>query len=167
MTKRTWILTGALLLLACQGPAGRVEERAGGEESGEEESGVARSFATSTVHFEQNATDGDVEVVFAVKGGDEGLTALRIVSPDGRVVADFHAPDHTTLGMRQFRFESPEPGDVARLESAYPARPDFVRGAPAGRRGSGDGGIDHQLEPCRESRRIVRGDDLCHRLAVT
>jgi len=120
MTKRTWILAGMVLLLGCESTGGRGEERGGGEEAGEEVSGPAGSFATATVHFEQNATDGDVEIVFAVKGGDEGLSTLRIVAPDGRTVVDFRAPDGTTLGMRQFRFESPEPRDVASLRSAYP-----------------------------------------------
>lgn len=120
MTKHTWILAAVLLLLGCEGAGGRGEARPGGEEAGEEEAGPAGTFATASVHFEQNATDGDVEVVFAVKGGDEGLATLHIASPDGRVVVDFQAPDRTTLGMRQFRFESPEPGDVAGLKSAYP-----------------------------------------------
>jgi hypothetical protein len=77
-------------------------------------------FAAASVHFEQNATDGDVEVVFEVKGGDEGLAKLVVVSPDGRTVIDFTAPDASTLGIRQFRFESPEPGDVESVKSAYP-----------------------------------------------
>lgn len=78
------------------------------------------SFTKAHVHFEQNATDEDVEVVFEVKGGPEGLTKLTVVSPDGRTVVDFKAPDASTLGIRQFRFESPEPRDVAGLKAAYP-----------------------------------------------
>jgi hypothetical protein len=81
---------------------------------------TSRPFALANVHFEQNATDGDVEAVFEVKGGNDGLAKLTVVSPDGRTVIDFTAPDASTLGMRQFRFESPEPGDVASLKSAYP-----------------------------------------------
>lgn len=77
-------------------------------------------FSVASVHYEQNATDGDVEVVFQVKGGDEGLTNLTIVSPSGRTVVDFTASDPTTLGIRQFRFESPEPKDVKSLKNAYP-----------------------------------------------
>ena len=78
------------------------------------------SFTIANVHFEQNATDDDVEVVFQVKGGPEGLAKLKVVSPDGRTVVDFAAPDASTLGIRQFRFESPEPKDVQGLKSAYP-----------------------------------------------
>jgi hypothetical protein len=64
--------------------------------------------------------DGDAEVVFEVKGGDTGLAKLTVVSPDGRTVIDFTAPDASTLGIRQFRFESPEPGAVESLKLAYP-----------------------------------------------
>ena len=77
-------------------------------------------FATATVHFEQNATDGDGEVVFEIKGGDDGLSKLTVKGPDGRVVVDFTASDPKTMGMRQFRFESPEPRDMKALKAAYP-----------------------------------------------
>lgn len=78
------------------------------------------SFAKANVHFEQNATDGDVEVVFEATGGSDGLVGLVIAAPDGRTVANFNSPDRTTLGMRQFVLESPEPSDVAALKRAYP-----------------------------------------------
>lgn len=77
-------------------------------------------FAVASVHFEQNATDGDVEVVFKIKGGDEGITKLNVISPDGRTVIDFTAPDVSTLGIRQFVFESPEPKNLESLKMAYP-----------------------------------------------
>jgi hypothetical protein len=64
--------------------------------------------------------DSDVEVVFEVKAENDGLAELLIVSPDGRTVVDFKAPESSTLGIRQFRFESPEPPDVAALKAAYP-----------------------------------------------
>jgi hypothetical protein len=83
-------------------------------------SGTTTPFTTATVHFEQNATDGDVEVVFEVKGGAEGLAKLTVAAPNGRNVVDFTARDPATLGMRQFRFESPEPRDAASLKAAYP-----------------------------------------------
>ena len=62
----------------------------------------------------------DFEVVFEIKGGQEGLADLAVVSPDGRTVVAFKAPVASTLGMRQFRFESPEPSDVKALQAAYP-----------------------------------------------
>jgi hypothetical protein len=77
-------------------------------------------FDEATVRFEQNATDGDVEVVFEIKAGDEGLTELKVVSPDGRTIVNFSAPDASSLGIRQFRFESPEPTDIEALKEAYP-----------------------------------------------
>ena len=83
-------------------------------------SGAAAPFPVASVHFEQNITDADVEVVFEVKAGDDGLAELFIVSPDGRTVVDFKAPEASTLGIRQFRFESPEPPGVAALKAAYP-----------------------------------------------
>ncbi len=56
-------------------------------------------FETATVRFEQNATDGDVEVVFEAKGGDQGLAKLTVVAPDGRTVVDFTAPDAVPDGF--------------------------------------------------------------------
>jgi len=81
---------------------------------------VAATFPVASIHFEQNATDGDAEVVFEVDSGDAGLAKLTVVSPDGRTVIDFTAPDASTLGIRQLRFESPDPGNVESLKSAYP-----------------------------------------------
>jgi hypothetical protein len=82
--------------------------------------GQAKDLRVAKVRFEQNATDGDVEVVFKAKGGREGLAKLTVVSPDGRTVIDFRAPDASTLGIRQLDFESPEPKDTAALKAAYP-----------------------------------------------
>lgn len=77
-------------------------------------------FPLASVHFEQNATDGDAEVVFEAGGGDDGLAALKVVAPDGRTVIDFNAPDSSTLGIRQFRMESPELEHVEALKAGYP-----------------------------------------------
>ncbi len=88
--------------------------------TGEAEFAESHPFPTASVHFEQNATDGDVEVVFNIKAEDEGLSGLLILSPDGRRVVDFKAPEASTLGIRQFHFESPEPPDVDSLKAAYP-----------------------------------------------
>jgi hypothetical protein len=110
------------------------------------DSGAPGAFAVASVHFEQNATDGDVEVVFEVKGGDKGLVKLTVVSPDGRTVIDFTAPDASTLGIRQFFFESPEPGDVERLKSAYPEGVYTFTGATAaGDKLHGESTLNHKL----------------------
>ncbi len=110
MTRRMQILAGVTLLLGCYGLAlGAAKE-----------STWSVPFDVARIYLEQNATDGDVEVVFEVQGGNEGLAKLAVVSPDGRTVIDFTAPDTSFLGIRQFRFESPEPRDVESLKSAYP-----------------------------------------------
>jgi hypothetical protein len=111
----------------CQGQASRDIEQ----------SPTAVPFEVASVHFEQNATDGDVEVVFQVKGGDEGLA-----------VVDFTAPDASTLGMRQFRFESPEPQDTASLAAAYPEGAYVFSGVTAsGARLRGESTLSHRLPP--------------------
>lgn len=81
---------------------------------------AAQSLQTATVRFERNVTDRDVEVVFEVTGGEQGLSSLVIRGPDGRVVVNATAPDASTMGIRQFVLESPEPGDAAALRAAYP-----------------------------------------------
>ena len=84
--------------------------------------GVAHAeekFANIAVHFEQNATDEDVEVVFKAKSGDAGLSTLKVVAPDGRTVVDFNAPD-SKLGLRHIDLESPEPKNVASVKADFP-----------------------------------------------
>jgi hypothetical protein len=110
------------------------------------ESGAAGSFPVAKVHFEQNATDGDVEVVFEVKADKDGLAELMIRSPDGRPVVTFKAPDASTLGMRQFRFESPESSDVKSLKAAYPEGAyEFSGTTFAGAKLSGKSTLSHRL----------------------
>lgn len=114
----------------------------------DKERGPSVPFAVASVHLEQNATDGDAEVVFEVKGGKEGLAKLSVVSPDGRTIIDFTAPDASTLGIRQFRFETPEPGDVESLKSAYPEGVYTFTGATAaGGKLRGESPLNHKLPP--------------------
>lgn len=130
------------------------------------QSGAAEAFAVAKVHFEHNATDGDVEVVFEVKGGDAGLAKLTVVSPNGRTVIDFMAPDASTLGIRQFRFESPEPRDIESLKSAYPEGVYTFAGATvAGEKLYGQSRLNHSLpapptflRPGDRVRRVVAED---------
>lgn len=139
MTKRGGILVGTTLLLGSYGLA----VGAAGE------SGASVPFAVATVHLEQNATDGDAEVVFEIKGGKEGLAKLTVVSPDGRTVIDFTTPDKSTVsGIRQFRFETPEPQDVKSLTSAYPEGVYAFAGATAaGDKLQGKFTLSHTLPP--------------------
>jgi hypothetical protein len=85
----------------------------------ENQSSGSRPFGEAAIYFEQNATDGDVEVVIEATGGKTGLAALRVVAPDGRAVVDLKAPD-SKLGLRQFRFESPEPKDEGQVQADLP-----------------------------------------------
>jgi hypothetical protein len=110
------------------------------------DSGSEMPFPIASVHFEQNATDGDAEVVFRVKGGKEGLTKLAVAAPDGRTVIDFTAPHASTLGIRQFHFETPEPRDVKSLQSAYPEGVYTFSGATAaGDKFRGQATLKHAL----------------------
>src|SRR5512134_1879525 len=110
--------------------------------------GPSAPFAVATVHFERNATDGDVEVVFDVKGGDDGLTSLTVTAPDGRTVVSASSPDSSTMGVRQYRFESPEPTDAARLKAAYPEGAyRFAAAATTGDRYASDATLSHRLPP--------------------
>lgn len=114
-------------------------------------SGPSTPFDKASVHFEQNATDGDVEVIFKVAGGDQGLAKLTVVSPDGHTVVDFTAPDASTLGIRQFHFESPEPADVASLKSAYPEGAyTFAGETVGGDRFHGESKLHHKLPATAE-----------------
>ena len=77
-------------------------------------------FEEASIRLEQNATDEDVEVVFEATSGDDGLAALRVSAPDGRVVIDFRSPD-SKLGIRSFVLESPERINDGRIQAAFPA----------------------------------------------
>ncbi len=106
------IMFGAIGLLLTGGVVAGLQRQA--------TAGPEMPYMDVNVRFEQNATDQDVEVVFKVTGGDTGLAKLTVVGPDGRTVIDFTAPDASTLGIRTFVLESPEPGDVESLKAAYP-----------------------------------------------
>jgi hypothetical protein len=61
-------------------------------------------------------------------------------------VVDFKAPDPTTLGLRQFRFESPEPKDPTILTSAYPQGAYTFNGTTVdGRKFHGESTLSHAL----------------------
>jgi len=103
-------------------------------------------FAVANIRLEQNVTDGDVEIVIEAKGGEAGLAKFAVVSPDGRTLIDVSAPDASTLGMRQFRFESPEPKDIESLKSAYPEGVYRFSGvSAAGAKLQGEARLSHRL----------------------
>ncbi len=104
------------------------------------------SFDTASARFEQNATDGDVEAVFEAIAGDDGLAKLTILAPDGRTIVDFTAPGRSAMGMRQFRFESPEPTNVAALKKAFPeGEYTFVGAAASGAQFKDKATLSHHL----------------------
>jgi hypothetical protein len=76
-------------------------------------------FEEAAIYIEQNATDGDTEVVIEALGGDDGLRRLLIRTPDKRLVLLVSSTDPTIMGIREFAFESPEPEGDAIL-AAYP-----------------------------------------------
>lgn len=135
MPKPTVLLPGLIFLLV-MGPVAQVAA----------DEAAPKALDHASVRFEQNATDGDVEVVFEITGGDEGLAKLTVTAPDGRVVADFAAPDSSTLGIRSFQMESPEPKDVAALEAAYPQGTyRFAAMTSSGRELHGEATLSHRL----------------------
>lgn len=72
------------------------------------------------IYLERNVTDNDVEAVVEAGGDDTGLAALAVTGPDGRTLADFKSPD-TKMGIRSFRFESPEPENDGSVQADFPA----------------------------------------------
>ncbi|MBZ0171178.1 MAG: hypothetical protein K8E66_02240, partial [Phycisphaerales bacterium] len=109
---------------------------------------ASTEFDEASVRFEQNTTDGDFEFVFEITGGDEGLEVLNVLAPDGRTVVQFSAPDRSTLGMRHFRFESPEPPNYALLTSAYPEGVYLFSGSTvSGDVLHGEAELSHELPP--------------------
>jgi len=111
MTARAF-LTAAAALAVCSAPATAAPAR----------------FEEAAVRLEQNATDGDAEIVLEIKSGSVGLDRLSVVAPDGHTVLDLTCPEPAKLGLRQFVLESPEPRDPAAVTMAFPAGAYVVRG---------------------------------------
>ncbi len=111
MTKQILTISAVIFLLGIQCAAPDAEKKISS----------ALPFDEAEVYFEQNTTDGDAEVVFKATAGDNGMTKLIVIAPDGRTVIDFKAPDPTTMGIRQFQVESPEPDDIEAVKKAYPS----------------------------------------------
>ena len=78
-------------------------------------------FSVAKILLEQNFTDGDVEVVIFAKGGDIGLKQFCLVSPKGKVIYKFQAPDNgASVGGRELVIESSEPAGTITVLNAYP-----------------------------------------------
>lgn len=105
----------------------------------------AQEFDDLSIIVEQNATDGDTEIVILAKpDSDNGLTRFVVRSPDRRKVVNVTSP-RRVLGMREFRFESPEPAGEAILAS-YPAGTYTFLGIDSeGQKFKGTGELTHDL----------------------
>lgn len=102
-------------------------------------------FEFATINVEQNATDGDTEIVITAKPGDEGLQFFTIHTPGGRSVGQVFSLDRTIMGLREFVFESPEPAGEAIL-AAYPEGTyTFVGISTTGERFRSKARLSHQL----------------------
>jgi hypothetical protein len=106
------------------------------------------SFSKAQIHLEQNATDGDFEVVLEANSGGEGLEKFTVIAPDGRKVVDYTASGAPILGMRQFLFETPEPNDMKIIRSGYPEGVYTLAGlTPSGLKLTGKATLTHRLPP--------------------
>jgi hypothetical protein len=102
-------------------------------------------FENAEIRIEQNATDGDTEVVIFVKGGDDGFKHLSVRAPDRRMVVSTFSLDPTIRGQRELLFESPEPPGEAILAS-YPEGTYVFKGVThAGERFVGRAHLSHDL----------------------
>ena len=139
------ILMATFLAVQCNSPA---PEQAPSASEEEPEPDSYEPFESASLRFEQNATDGDFEVVFELTGGDEGLTRLKIVSPAGDLLADFTSHGDESLGMRKFVMESPEPDDMEEMEKGFPEGTYQFTGIDTEDNGfKGEASLSHQLPP--------------------
>lgn len=103
-------------------------------------------LSSAGIHLEFNATDGDLEAVIEAVGADVGLIKLSVTAPDGRLIAQLEAPDASTLGIRSYRLESPEPKEVNLVKSAYPEGDYTLAGQTSdGRKLQGTAALSHRL----------------------
>lgn len=110
---RAQFISPLMIVALCSPSAVLAHERPGSGHKPTEE------FSAASICVENNATDGDTEIVLRAVPEDEGLRRFHVRAPDGRTVFTFNSADPTVLGMREFLLESPEPaGD--RILAAYP-----------------------------------------------
>jgi hypothetical protein len=113
----------------------------------------AEKFDSVAVYLEQTVEDEDCEIGFEAISAAAGLTALKVVAPDGRTVIDFRAPD-SKLGMQHLTLESPEPKNDGTLQADFPAGTYKFAGTSAtGATLGGEATLSHTLPPVT---RIVR-----------
>jgi hypothetical protein len=104
-------------------------------------------FESIEMFVEQNATDGDTEVVISVTGGDDGFRLFNVRSPEGRVVVATYSLDPTIGGQRELAFESPEPPGAAILASYPEGIYRFYGETHRRERFAGEASLSHVLPP--------------------
>lgn len=80
---------------------------------------ICEPFTELSIVLEQNATDGDSEVVIFTKGQDIGMDHFVVQAPDGNKVAKFKG-DKDGVGIREFLLESAEPPDLNKVLASFP-----------------------------------------------
>jgi hypothetical protein len=104
-------------------------------------------FEELALALEQNATDGDAEVVLFAKGGDEGLRRLTVTAPGGRKVARIEG-DKRGVGLREFLLESAEPPDLPAVLASFPEGTyTFLARTVGGDCLRGEAALSHTLAP--------------------
>ena len=104
-------------------------------------------FSELSMVLEQNATDGDTEVVLFAKGQDDGLKQLTAKALDGRKIAIFRG-DSRGIGIREFQLESAEPPELDLVLASFPEGVYSFQGKSVeGDCLSGTASLSHELAP--------------------
>lgn len=108
---------------------------------------ICLEFSELSMSLEQNATDGDTEVVIFAKGQDAGLRRLVVSGPDGNHVATFTGSGKG-IGIREFVLESAEPPELNLVLASFPEGEYTITGRTVdGECISGTTSLSHQLAP--------------------
>jgi hypothetical protein len=108
---------------------------------------ACQEFEELFMTLEQNATDGDTEVVFFAKTETDGLRRLQILGPGGRRVAGFDG-SRRGIGIREFVLESAEPPDLDLVLASFPAGTyTFLGRTVGGECVLGEATLSHALAP--------------------
>ena len=146
MSKSIFVLCLMISLLSVQCSSPAAEQDASAQQDAEPEPDSYAPFESASIRFEQNATDGDFEVVMELTGADEGLTRLKVVSPAGDLLVDFTSHGDESMGMRKFVMESPEPDDMESMEKGFPEGAYQFTGIDTEDNGfKGEATLSHQL----------------------
>lgn len=109
--------------------------------------GTCQEFEELHMTLEQNATDGDTEVVFFAKTETDGLQKLQIGAPTGRKVASFTG-DKKGIGLREFVLESAEPPDLNLVLASFPEGTyTFLGKTVGGECVEGEADLSHAVAP--------------------